>query len=145
MDEILVLIFICVVLPVAIVWLVTFSRRHETDKKTEVLLKAIETGQKVDVGQLGPRKETRTIKERLLSRLTAACVTALLGVAFLVAGLVFCIKVSWFFRESIGPSLLVAGATLFSIGIALYLVYRTGRKMLKGEMEAEEKSLTRTN
>ena len=48
MDKILVPIFICVVLPVTIVWLITRARQNETNRKTEVMLKAIEAGATVD-------------------------------------------------------------------------------------------------
>ena len=37
---ILVPLGICVVLPVMIVWLVTRARQNETNKKTEIMLKA---------------------------------------------------------------------------------------------------------
>ena len=40
--QFLIPIGICVVLPVMIVWLVMRSRQHDMDKKTEVMLKAIE-------------------------------------------------------------------------------------------------------
>ena len=39
---------ICVVLPVMIVHLVTRARQNETNKKTEIMLKAIESGATID-------------------------------------------------------------------------------------------------
>ena len=48
MRDIIVPIGICVVLPVMLVWLVTRVRRNEIDKKTEVMLKAIESGATID-------------------------------------------------------------------------------------------------
>ena len=39
---------VCVVLPVMIVWLVTRTRQNETNKKTEIMLKAIESGATID-------------------------------------------------------------------------------------------------
>lgn len=57
MEDILLPIFICVVLPVMIVWLVTRAKQNETNKKAEIMLKAIENG---------------------------ACITSFMGVAFLV-------------------------------------------------------------
>ena len=46
--EMLVSIGICVVLPIMIVWLNTRKKQNETNRKTEIMLKAIEAGQKID-------------------------------------------------------------------------------------------------
>lgn len=48
MVEILVPIGICVVLPVMIVWLVNRTRQNETNRKTEIMLRAIESGATID-------------------------------------------------------------------------------------------------
>ena len=39
---------ISVVMPVMIVWLVSRTRQNETNKKTEIMLKAIESGATID-------------------------------------------------------------------------------------------------
>ena len=44
MDKLLIPLGICVVLPVMIVWLVNRTRQNETNRKTEIMLKAIEAG-----------------------------------------------------------------------------------------------------
>ena len=73
MVDILIPIGICVVLPIVVVWLNTRKAQNETNKKTEIMLKAIEAGATIDTdlfkNQQAPAK---TIKEKLLSRLTAA-------------------------------------------------------------------------
>ena len=135
--ETLVPIFICVVLPVAIVWIVSHYRRLATEKKAEVMLKAIEAGTPVDPEFFKPQKKEQTIKAKLLERLNGACVTSLMGVAFLV--------VNYFFPDSnffaFGQFLPFAGAILLAIGIALFVVYFVSKKMLAKEIEAEEKQL----
>ena len=40
-------VFICVFLPVMVVWLITRARQNETNRKAEIMIKAIEAG--VDV------------------------------------------------------------------------------------------------
>lgn len=40
--------FICVVLPVMVVWLVLRSRKNTIDKQTEIAIKAIENGTPID-------------------------------------------------------------------------------------------------
>ena len=47
-TELLTALGICVILPVLIVWLVLRSRKHEVDRKTEVVLKAMEAGIPID-------------------------------------------------------------------------------------------------
>lgn len=132
---------ICVVLPVLIVWLVLRNRRHEVDRKTEVMLKAIEAGSAIDANFF-PTQRSKGIKERLLGRLTAACITSLLGIAFLVLGLFLCNRFGWELRKSPAALLPVAGGILLAVGISLFVLYFTGMKMLAKEIEAEEESLT---
>lgn len=133
---------ICVVLPVLIVWIISTVRKNEVNRKAEIMLKAIEAGVPIDPEVLQkPKKRARTIKEDLLERLNGACVTSFMGIAFLVSGLVFYgSSVSFFFFE---PSyLIVTGCILLAIGIALFLVYCTGKKLLAKEIEAEEKNFS---
>ena len=138
MDEILVPIFVCVVLPVLLVLLGVIARRNEINRKTEVALKALETGQPIDPNYFKSSRTPKTVKQSLLGRLTGACVVSLLGLAFLVLGL-------------FGPSIVeeemdtilffFPAGVLLAIGIALFITYFVGRKMLAKEVEAEEKAL----
>ena len=137
--EILVPLGICVVLPVLIVWLVLRARKNETDRKAEIMLKAIEAGAPIDPNLLTvkPKKRAKTIKQDLLERLTGASVTSAMGVAFLL--LTF-----WganAFPDEDLEGLMFPGAILLAIGIALFIVYFVGKKSLAKEIEAEEKAL----
>ena len=142
MENILVPIFICVILPIAIVWLITRARQHETDKKTEIMLKAIESGTPVDPDMFKTKQpRTRGIKEELLDKFTGACVTSFMGIAFLVIGFLNqnnpgMFKGLWFMETSS-----FAGAILLAIGVALFLSYLVGKRTLAKEIEAEEKNL----
>ena len=138
MENILVPIFICVILPICIVWLITRARQHETDKKTEIMLKAIESGNPVDPAMFKTKQpRTRGIKEELLDKFTGACVTSFMGIAFLVIGFVTDNpKAVWFMQTT--PW---AGAILLAIGAALFLSYLVGKRTLAKEIEAEEKNL----
>ena len=42
-------VFVCVVLPIVIVWLVARTRQNEANRKAEIMLKAIEAGVPVDM------------------------------------------------------------------------------------------------
>lgn len=90
MEEILIPIFICVVLPVAIVGIVMAARQNEVKRKTEVMLKAIEAGMPVDTSLLSTKKEksSKTIKQDLLEKLTSGCILTFMGTGFLVMGVI---------------------------------------------------------
>ena len=90
MEDILVPIFICVVLPVTVVWLVARTRQNEANKKADIMLKAIEAGVPVDMEQFNTdmKKTPKTIKQGLLDKLSGACITSLIGIAFIVLFLV---------------------------------------------------------
>ena len=139
---ILVPLGICVVLPVLIVWLVTRTRQNETNKKTEIMLKAIESGATIDADFFkDTQKKQRNTKERLLNRLIWGCATSILGVGLAILGIVQ--WVNWngtTSNDSFVVPLIFAGI-LLAIGIALFIGFFVGRKMLTKEMEAEEKSL----
>ena len=138
MREIIVLIGICVVLPVMLVWLITRVRRNEIDKKTEVMLKAIESGATIDsdLFKEAPKKRKST-KERLLNRLICGCAASIIGAALTAIGII-----PWMTLEddTFAPLLIFGGISL-AVGIALFIGFFVGRKMLAKEMEAEEKSL----
>lgn len=136
--EVIVPIFICVVLPVMIVWLVMRAKKNETDRKAEIMLKAIESGAAIDPDFFKPQKtDQRTLKEKLLGRLTGACVTSLLGIVFLVGGIGF----GWKLNLGALPSLPLLGGILLAVGIALFVVFFVSRKMLAREIEAEENGM----
>ena len=144
MEEILIPIGICVVLPVMIVWLVMRTRQNETNRKTEIMLKAIESGVTVNADLFKQRHETMTIKERLLKRLSSASVVSLIGVAILVICICMVTKNGNTMHGdaiSVLTVFMIVGGILLAIGLALFIVFFAGRKMLAKEMEAEAKSL----
>lgn len=135
---------ICVVLPVMIVWLVMRTRQNETNRKTEIMLKAIESGVTVNADLFKQRHETMTIKERLLKRLSSASVVSLIGVAILVICICMVTKNgNTMHGDAIAvlTVFMIVGGILLAIGLALFIVFFAGRKMLAKEMEAEAKSL----
>ena len=141
--EALVPIAVCLVLPVMIVWLVMRTRQNETNRKAEIMLKAIESGADGDFLVFNPKaKNVKTIKQQLLGRLTGACVTSLLGVAMIVVSLFTSTSPSFlmFDAEDMG-GLVLMGSILLAIGVALFIAFFVGRKMLSKEIEAEEKAL----
>lgn len=140
MSSNLIPIGVCVVLPIVVVLLNTLKARNETNKKTEIMLKAIESGATIDTDlfktQLAPAK---TIKEKLLARLTAACIVSAIGLSAII------VMVLWAYIGSVQTDLFFGtvtfGAIILAVGIALFVAYFVGKRMLAKEIEAEEKSL----
>ena len=131
---------ICVALPVLIVWLVTRVRQNETNKKTEIMLKAIEAGATIDADFFEEKHGAKTIKERLLKRLAGGCIFTLMGIVFTVIGFVnrsSMNEIHMQYDSFTVPCIL--GGTFFAIGIGLLIVFIAGKKMLAKEMEAEAK------
>ena len=141
MEEILVPIAICVVLPVMIVWLINRTRQNETNRKTEIMLKAIESGATIDADFFKAQQEQKapkTLKEKLLNRLTAGCVCTFIGIAAVVVCFVLEAKLGW---DHNGDFMLTFGTISIAIGISFLIVFFVGKKILAKEIEAEAKAL----
>ncbi len=137
MGEIIVPIALCVVLPVMIVWLINRTLQNETNRKTEIMLKAIESGVTIDANFFKAQKATLTIKERLLKRLSGGCICTLTG---LILGTIGILKfVGW--NGTTTSLALLIGGILLGIGVSLIVVFFVGKKMLAKEMEEEAKAL----
>ena len=137
-------IFICVVLPITIVWLIARTRQQETNRKAEIMLKAIEAGVPVDMTQFEPAKKPkgpRSIKQDLLEKLNGACITSLMGIGFLTLGIIRAINGTFGVSLFLNKFWLPAGGVLLAVGIGLFISYFAGKKMLAKEIEAEEKAL----
>lgn len=131
-------VFICVVLPVMVVLLVGIVKKNETNRKAEVMLKAIENGASIDpefFKSTTKQKKQRTIKERLLDRLTGACVTGLIGVAMLAYGIWKGDLNGW---DNGDKMLILISGVLIAVGIANLVLFIIGKNMLSKEIEAEE-------
>ncbi len=143
MEEVVLITFVCVLLPVSIVWIVARTRQHETNRKAEIMLKAIEAGVPVDMTQFqsAKKKSTGSIKQELLDKLSGACITGLMGIGFLTLGILR--TLSWEFGRNmfLNKFWLPAGAVLLAVGIGLFISYFVGKNMLAKEIEAEEKAL----
>ena len=141
--NILVPIAICVVLPVTIVWLVARTKQNETNRKAEIMLKAIESGAQVDLDQFNTtmKKSPKTIKQELLEKLNGACITSLMGAGFLILGILRAVDPMFASHMFLNKFWLPAGAVLLAVGIGLFISYFVGKKMLAKEIEAEERKL----
>ena len=127
---------ICVVLPVLIVWIISRVRKNETDRKAEIILKALENGQTIDPNMFKTRQTKASIKKDLLEKLNGACITSLMGLAFLLF---------YFFKATpdygFATFLPYAGGAMLAVGIGLFVSFFVGKSMMAKEIEAEENDL----
>ncbi|MBQ3765574.1 MAG: hypothetical protein II874_02405 [Bacteroidales bacterium] len=135
-NEFLTTIGICVVLPVLIVWIVGRVRQNATNRKAEIMLKAIESGVEIkpDLFKTS-RPKKASIKKGLLEKLNGACITGMLGFALLLLMLLGSL------RGAFANYLPLATAMLLAVSAGLFVSYFAGKKMLAKEIEAEEKDL----
>ena len=136
-------VFICVVLPVVVVWLVTRAKQNETNRKAEIMLKAIEAGVPVDMEQFksAQKKAPVSIKQDLLEKLNGACITGLMGIGFLTLSILRVLITDFGRNTLLNKFWLPAGCVLLAVGIGLFISYFVGKKLLAKEIEAEERKL----
>ena len=126
------------VLPIVIIWLNIRQRMNETNKRTQVVLAAIEKNPDMDIEELikkiSPKK--KLLKEKLLEKLLWGCIIVLLGI-----GMIGCHIYVDITTNSTSPCGFI-GIILLAVGIAFFVNYRLGKKMLAKEIEAEEKRVS---
>lgn len=139
MSEILVPIFVCVVLPVAIVLIVFLTDMNKDKQRTKIIIKAIESGN-IDTDKLvealgDRRKPRRTPGGRLTRRLLRGCIFSLIGIVIIVTDLLGCFGEGGFMGEGIS-SMMLGGVSL-AVGVSFLIVYFVTKKQLPEEERNE--------
>lgn len=134
-----VFILFCVFLPIISimsVWLVMRNKANETNKRTEVLLAAIEKNSDLDIEDLIRKMnpKPKATKERLMSRLLWGLVIIAIGTSLLLSDIYV-----YTTGGVIGPVDLFTSGCLLLIGISFVAVFFISKRMLAKEIEAEEK------
>jgi hypothetical protein len=128
------------VLPILVVWFAIRSRMNETNKRTEIVLAAIEKNPEMDIEELlkkfSPKK--KLLKEKLLTKLLWGSLSTMLGLGLIGFGAYLGLG-----GDEDALTSICFGLTLLAIGIAFLINYYVGKKMLANEMEAEEKQLVK--
>ena len=161
LSETVMALGICVALPVSVVLLVTRLLMNNTNKRTELLLAALDKNPNLDVEEflckMAPRR--KTIKDKLLRRLAIGTVLTLLGCGMTGVGIWGTMRhvdekphlregdidiqiVSNGTTSHVGknPHLLIFMAIpLQAVGIGLIIYFLTGRRMLADEIAAANK------
>lgn len=138
LEEIIIPLSMCVVMPVMIVWIIFRKKTNETNRRTEVLLAVIEKNPDLDMEDLIRKMnpKSKTTKERLMSQL-------LWGLAFIAIGT--SLLLSALYQDYQGGAALdyfpiySGSGCLLLIGISFVAVFFISKRMLAKEIEAEEK------
>ena len=133
MEEILVPIFCGCVLPIAIVLIVSMRKKNSDDKRAEILIKAIESGEELDADKLAEAlgKPRLTPLEVLNARLLRGCVFTLVGLALAVVYLV------WPASDTSSLLAFILFSAIFTaVGIAYLIVYFVTRRKVNDEKKS---------
>lgn len=131
MQQILVPIFICVVLPVSIVLIYFLAKMNNDNKRAQIIIKAIEANNDIDTDKLAeslkrPEKSDRQI---LNLRLLRGCMFSLVGLALIIIGLFNLSYDRNFYDDPVCIPMLFGGSIL-AIGISYLIVYFVTRKQV---------------
>ena len=138
MTSVLVPIFICVVLPVSVVLIRAIMNMHTENKRSEVLLKAIEANNCIYADKLAQAlaKPRLTPRELLNLRLLRGCLFGLIGLGLVIAGLIGLANNVPFESDQVSVPL-IFGAPCLAIGLSYIIVYFVTRKQVDDEKKED--------
>lgn len=133
MEVVLVPIFCGCVLPVMIVLIISLRKKNSDDKRAEILIKAIESGDELNTDKLAEAlgKPRHTPLEILNARLLRGCLYTLVGLALVVVYMV------WPDHNTNSlMSLILLSAISTAVGISYLIVYFVTRGQVLDEKES---------
>lgn len=136
--QVLVPIFVCVVLPVAIVLIVSLTKINADNKRTEVIIKAIEANNDIDADKLAEslRKPHKSAREILNGRLLRGCIFSFVGLVLVIIGLVSLIAGSEIGADNVTVPMIFGGVSI-AVGASYLLVYAVTRRQIEKNCAAE--------
>ena len=129
---------ICVVLPIIIVWIIIQNKKNNTNRRTEIILAALETNP--DIGNMEEilKKMTPpqpTFREKMLQKLHReliwGCIMTLTGIGVLVIITLTAKDMATGDITGFG----FIGSCGLSVGISLLIAYFAGKKTLNKEVK----------
>lgn len=128
-DQLLMAISICVVMPVWIVWIVFRHKTNETKERANLIMKALEKDAEVDIKELLKLlSSAKSPKENVIGKLFNGCASSIVGIGAIAIAVLY-----YFEFEGMNDSTMMLGtAGIFALGygIASLCSYYTGKKLL---------------
>ncbi|MDE6523498.1 MAG: hypothetical protein K2L17_11820 [Muribaculaceae bacterium] len=124
MEDVLIPIFVACVMPIAIVLIVALRKSNTVNKRSEILIKAIEANKEVDTDKLieAMKEPTKSPQEILNARLLRGCMFSLIGLALVIVGIVNLANGTEFSADPVTVPMMFGGISL-AIGISYLIVY----------------------
>lgn len=124
MEDILIPIFICVVLPIAIVLIISLTKIKTDNLRTQIIIRAIEANKEVDTAKLleSMKKPQNTDRDKLYGRLLRGCIFSLIGLFLAIVGLCNLATGRDFSSDPVTIPLCLGGISL-AIGISFLVVF----------------------
>ncbi len=128
---------ICVVVPIAIIWIIYRASMNSENKRAEVLMEAIRSNNAIDADRLAKAmtRKPKTPRELLNLRLLRGCIFSLIGAALLIISIVISFACSAESEEIFSSATL--GAISLAIGASYLIVYFVSKKQPE-ERQVEE-------
>lgn len=136
MTATLVPIFVCVVLPIAVVLITSLTKMNLENRRTQIIIKAIEANKDVDTDKLieSLKKPRKTAREILNRRLLCGCIFSFVGLALVIVGLVNLLTGSDFSSDPVTVPFVFGGVSI-AVGISYLIVWTVTRKQLSDDTE----------
>lgn len=124
-------ISICVVLPIMIIYLITRQAINNDNKRTEIIIKAIEANNNIDADKLAEalRKQKKTPREILNRRLLYGCIFTLAGIGLSIAGIIGLCNGTEFSADPVSIPI-ISGMICLALGISYLIVFLVTRKQV---------------
>lgn len=134
----------CVGLPLACVCLFVYMKNHETNKRSEILLAAIEKNVDInaDVFFRKLSDSQQSLKERILKKLTYGLLFSAVGLGCLCIAI--WMSINGYEPKQIYGKLFIANIPLF-VGISYIIMYFISKKELAKELEQNDRKASSTS
>lgn len=135
---IIVPIFICVILPVSIVLIFYLWKINKDNKRSKILIKAIESNPGLDIDKFAESLQSpkRSETELLNLRLLRGLIFTFCGIILVIVGVVIYYSDKVMTDEAVMPMIL--GGISFAVGLSYLIVYRVSRKQIIDSSEDKE-------
>lgn len=122
---------ICVVLPIAVVLIIALTRMNSDNKRTQIILKAIEANNEIDADRLAEslRTSAKSAREMLYKRLYYGVSLTLLSVVLVALRL-------WSDDDKFALLVFIASGGALAFGIGNLVVYFVSRKYVDNSDKA---------
>lgn len=127
MNEVLISIFICAVLPIAVVAITAYTRINSDNRRSQIIIKAIEANNNIDADKLAEslKKPVKTALQILNARLLYGSIFSLIGL-----GLIILAITQGSISKELQFLLYFVAAFAFAIGFGNLITYFITRKQV---------------